>query len=430
MERTAIRSRRHSPVSILLRTGLALAALGAGLTCTPTPPAEPVPAPTGAQPEIRIGLATGVSGVVVSAQNEFAVLDQDGRVLVDAPGGTVWTVSTAGGEVAATSARGIGTAAQALSFAPRAAGDLLAVNGRPYRGRLVIARDRGGPGLTVVNQIGLEDYLAGVVSAEMGRRDTSELEALAAQAVVSRTYAIRNLGKRAAEGFDLYATVTDQVYGGVAAETALGWAAVRQTAGQVLVWDGTPIDAFFYSTCAGRTASGPEVFVGADRPYLVSVRDTDPSGRAYCRISPRYRWRERWSGEELSRVMRQSLPGVTGTAVEEAATVRGVRVVERTPSDRVARIAVVLARQTVDVDGPAVRQVLHPVGEPMLRSAAFTLHETRTGSRLDSLVADGAGAGHAVGFCQWGAVGRARAGQKAAEILAAYFPGTTLTRAY
>ncbi len=413
-----------------LRAALALAGAGVMLTCTRTPPAELGPVPEGAEPLIRIGLGTGASRLVVSASQEFAILDQEGRVLLEAPGGTAWSVVRSGGEVRATNARGIGTSAPLLGFVPRAADEFIALDGRAYRGRLLAFPDRNGPGLTVVNQVGLEDYLAGVVSAEMGRRDTSELEALAAQAVVSRTFALRNLGKRAAEGFDFYATVADQVYGGVAAETVLGWTAVRQTAGQILTWEGAPIDAFFYSTCAGRTAGGPEVFVGAARPYLVSVSDTDRSGRPYCRISPRYRWRVRWSGEELSQVLRQSLPGVTGTPGEEAATVRGVRVVARTASDRVARIAVALARQTVDVDGPAVRQVLRPVGEPLLRSAAFTLSETRIGGRLDTLVADGAGAGHGVGFCQWGAVGRARAGQKAAEILAAYFPGTALTRVY
>ena len=84
----------------------------------------------------------------------------------------------------------------------------------------------------------------------------------------------------------------------------------------------------------------------------------------------------------------------------------------------------------VDVDGPAIRQVLRPLGGAVLRSAIFQLSEVREGGQLRRLVADGAGAGHGVGFCQWGAVGRARAGQDAPTILAAYFPGTALSRAY
>ena len=96
--------------------------------------------------------------------------------------------------------------------------------------------------------------------AEMGRRSPTEQEALRAQAIVSRTFALRNLGRWRAQGFDLYATVADQVYGGAATETPEGRAAVEATRGRILTYGGAPIDAFFYSTCGGRTADGTEVF--------------------------------------------------------------------------------------------------------------------------------------------------------------------------
>jgi stage II sporulation protein D (peptidoglycan lytic transglycosylase) len=343
--------------------------------------------------------------------------------------GRSWVVRPDGPRLSAGGSDGWGLTDQvAVSFAPRVAGGLILINGRPFRGRITVTRDRTG--VTAINTVGLEDYLAGVVPAEMGRRDPSEAEALAAQAILSRTFAIRNLGKRASEGFDLYATVVDQVYGGVGAENPLASEAVRRTAGQVITWQGSPIDAFFFSTCAGRTADGTEVYAAADRPYLKSVRDVDEAGRPWCRISPRYTWREEWTAEQLRGVLRQSMPLVTGTPAEEAATASGVTVSTRTGSDRVARVTVQLRRGPVDVAGPAVRQVLHPVGEPLLRSALFTLTEIRSDGRLQRLVADGHGAGHGVGFCQWGAVGRARAGQDALAILSAYFPGTTVSRAY
>ncbi len=289
-------------------------------------------------------------------------------------------------------------------------------------------RDRTG--LTAINTLRIEEYLPGVVGAELGRRDSAEAEALAAQAIVSRTFAIRNLGKRVAGGFDLLPSVVDQVYGGVASEYPLARGAVLRTAGQVVTWEGTPIDAFFFSTCGGRTARGTEVFAAADRPYLLGVRDADRDGQAFCRGSPRFRWREQWSGPELRGVLRQSLPAVMGTAVEQVGTVRAVQVTGRTGSDRVARVTVTLDRAAVDVEGPAVRQVLRPVGEALLRSAVFQLQETRENGGVTRLVAEGAGAGHGVGFCQWGAIGRARAGQDASTIVVAYFPGTTISRAY
>jgi stage II sporulation protein D (peptidoglycan lytic transglycosylase) len=410
---------------------LAAAAVAATVLSTCTPPETPVvaPPPQGAVPEIRIGLLIGAPRVDVASDSGLLVLDGDGAAAGAVEPGASWRVRPDRSGLSAGGDRGWHLDGQrTLGFLPRVLGGLVLVNGRPYRGRLLVARDRSG--LTVVNEVGIEDYLAGVVPAEMGRRDPGEAEALAAQAIISRTFAIRNLGKRASEGFDLYATVVDQVYGGVASENQLASAAVGRTAGQILTWQGTPIDAFFYSTCAGRTADGTEVYAGADRPYLRSVPDTDPSGQAWCRISPRYRWREEWTAAQLREVMRQSLPVATGTPADLAAGVTGVRVADRTRSRRVSRVTVALARGSVDVSGPAVRQVLHPVGETLLRSAIFELSESRTDGDLVRLVAEGMGAGHGVGFCQWGAVGRARAGQDAPTILSAYFPGTDLSRAY
>lgn len=414
-----------------VRRNFALGALllvVASVTCTPPEAPQVVVAPAVASPDIRIGLVVGAAQFEIAGDSGLTVLDADGATAgaVD-PGGT-WRVRRDGPRLTAAGAGGWSlTGHSAITFVPRGAG-LFALGGKWFRGRLSVFRDRTG--LTAINTLGIEEYLHGVVGAEMGRRDSADSEALAAQAIVSRTFAIRNLGKRVAGGFDLLPSVVDQVYGGVASEYPLASQAVLQTAGQVVTWEGTPIDAFFFSTCGGRTARGTEVFAAADRPYLEGVRDVDGDGQAFCRISPRFRWREEWSGPELRGVLRQSLPEVLRTPAEQVGTVRSVQVARRTGSDRVARVTVTLDRTSVDVDGPAVRQVLRPVGQLLLRSAVFQLLETRENGGVTRLVAEGAGSGHGVGFCQWGAVGRARAGQDASAILVAYFPGTTISRAY
>ena len=310
---------------------------------------------------------------------------------------------------------------------------LVRVNGRPYRGTITALRDRSG--VTVVDRVAMETYLAGVVSAEMGRRSLTEQEALRAQAVVSRTYALRNLRRWQAQGFDLFATVADQVYGGAASETPEGRAAVEATRGRILTYGGVPIDAFFYSTCGGRTADGTEVFRAADRPYLRSVTDVADDGTAYCSISPRFRWHEEWTGEALRATLQRTLPPVAATtgsaaAASDVSEVRDIRVSYRTPSGRVGRLTIGLRRGDVEIDEPNVRQVLRPVSGELLRSNTFTLTVSGAGQRVTRLTADGAGAGHGVGFCQWGAVGRSRAGQDYQRILAAYFPGASLERLY
>jgi stage II sporulation protein D len=302
------------------------------------------------------------------------------------------------------------------------------VNGKLYRGSAVLLR--GGTGITAINRVGMESYLLGVVSAEMGRRGSSEQAALRAQAVVSRTYALRNLGRWKAQGFDLSATVNDQVYSGQGAETPEGRAAVAETRGQVLTYDGAPIEAFFYSTCGGRTADGYEVFRGAARSYLRSIPDEAGNGSAYCSISPRYRWHEEWTGEALRSTLERNLPGVSGLRSTEVRQVSNVRVTRRSSSGRVDQLAIALAGPEVRVEGPAIRQVMRvSSGEP-LKSTAFDLVATVAGNRVTHLVVDGMGSGHGVGFCQWGAVGRARAGQAYEQILAAYFRGTRLERRY
>jgi stage II sporulation protein D len=198
----------------------------------------------------------------------------------------------------------------------------------------------------------------------------------------------------------------------------------------VLTWQGGLIDAFFSSTCGGRTAEGTEVYAGAARPYLRSVADVDANGLAYCRISPRFRWHEEWTGDSLRDILRQTLPATAGVSPASVSRVVDIRVTVRTVSDRAGRVEINLGDRVVAVSGPDIRLTLRPNPEQVLRSSLFTLTETRSDGEVVRLVADGGGAGHGVGFCQWGAVGRARAGQDYQTILRAYFTGTDIQRLY
>jgi stage II sporulation protein D len=107
-----------------------------------------------------------------------------------------------------------------------------------------------------------------------------------------------------------------------------------------------------------------------------------------------------------------------------------VQVTRTTSSGRVAELRVVFAHGDVRIAGPDVRSILRPAADRLLQSAAFRVSVTTDGGRVSRLVAQGSGAGHGVGFCQWGAIGRARAGQQYHDILTTYFPGTTVERLY
>jgi stage II sporulation protein D len=143
----------------------------------------------------------------------------------------------------------------------------VSVNGKKYRGRIeVFVNNRGS--LTVVNVVKMEDYLRGVVPNELG---FPSLEAQKAQAVAARTYAVRNIGQFATQGFDMLPTTRSQVYKGFSSEAAMGTRAVDETRGIVATYAGKPIIAYYTSTCGGRTEDGENIFEKESGPYLRGV---------------------------------------------------------------------------------------------------------------------------------------------------------------
>ncbi|HET9228633.1 MAG TPA: SpoIID/LytB domain-containing protein [Thermoanaerobaculia bacterium] len=152
----------------------------------------------------------------------------------------------------------------------RAEGDGIRVNGKRYRGRILIyLNDRGL--LNLINDVPVEQYLRGVVPSEMGPELYNQLEALKAQAVAARTYTLRNLGEFAREGYDICATPRCQVYNGMGVEHPLSDRAISETAGQVVIYQGRLADTLYSSTCGGHTEDVHVVFPLKQEPYLQAV---------------------------------------------------------------------------------------------------------------------------------------------------------------
>lgn len=390
----------------------------------------PALAPIGEEPRLRIGLRAGVADVTVGGDAELLLSSDDGQPLGVVPPGEPWRAVRDGALLRLDGPTGRRTEpAQWIHAVPVTEGRFAAVDGRRYRGSLEILP--ASTGITVVNLVGAEAYLVSVVGSELGRRAPEEIEAAKAQAVVSRTFALRNRGLRNALGFDLYGDVRDQVYGGVDTEHPTARDAVGATAGEALVYHGTLIDAYFSSTCGYQTASVREAFRTArEQPYLRPVSDRVAGDHYYCDISPRFRWKEEWDGASLRGILRSTLIQQALVSGEATGAVREVRVAETGRSGRVVELAIALGTDKVRVPGPDVRSVLRPEPNRLLGSTAFQLHATVEGGEVTRLVAAGGGWGHGVGFCQWGAVGRARAGQSYRDIATTYFPGTSLARLY
>jgi stage II sporulation protein D len=273
--------------------------------------------------------------------------------------------------------------------------------GRSLSGEVEVRRAPGGLG--VIDVLPMEAYVAAVVGGEMPA--SFPPEALKAQAVAARTFAVGKKleAREQALDFDLGSTVLDQVYPGAGRADPRARAAAEATAGEVLVKDHRPIEAYFHSACGGRTERGADA-LGRDLPYLASV----PCDR--CQGAPSWRWTLRVPAAEMG-----ALAGL-----KRAAT--SVRVLGGTSTGRAARVAVEGSGDKVVLDGAELRRRL---GYDRLPSLAFTVKASGGG-----FVFSGQGSGHGAGMCQWGAAGRARSGDGYRAILARYYPGAELIRMY
>ena len=292
---------------------------------------------------------------------------------------------------------------------------------RRYRGRLQVLP--GSSSLQAINHVALESYLPSVVGSEMPA--SWPQEALRAQAVAARTYALRQ--RKPAASFDVSATVSSQVYKGLEAETPSTREAVAATRGEVLTYDGQLANAVFHSSAGGTTENSGDIW-RQQLPYLVSVPDFDTS-------SPVSQWELRLEPQQLRQAFR------------ETGGVNRIDVLATTGSGRVRQARVVGPSGTLVLTGPELRSRLGlrstlvrfevvapelaavPLPPPPLPSAAPALEPEPLQVPQPALLAVGRGFGHGVGMSQWGALAMAQQGRSYQQILSHYYRGTVL-RAY
>lgn len=316
--------------------------------------------------------------------------------------------------------------AQAPAARPTNGESFVTFDGKRYRGELAIVP--GDSGRLVINRVLMDDYLRGVVPLEIGNRTAAEFAAVQAQAVAARTYAYKHLtGSRA---FDMYATVQDQVYGGADAEKPQADSAIETTADVIVLYNGAPITTPYHSTCGGSTAAVSEVWYNQpDEPYLRPVSDRIPgSDNYYCDPSPRFSWTQNFDADGLRAVMEKYLAAYTNAPKSGLGRIVDIREQGRTPSGRVAALTVQTESGSYTLRGNDIRFVLRTPTGVTLNSTYFTFAEQKSGGEVSTLVINGRGYGHGIGMCQWGAIGRARAGQNYRTILETYYPGTTIGR--
>lgn len=261
--------------------------------------------------------------------------------------------------------------------------NILEFNGKKLRGGLLIYKQSN---FLVVNRVDIESYLKGVVPCELR---TNEIEALKAQIVASRTFAL-NLIKPDTEEYDITSGVEAQVYKGISAEVDFINKAIEETQGIVCTYDGKIIEAKYCSCCGGRTANGKA-------NYLKSV------SCQFCKGYPNYKWKCEYEKEDFFDKL-----GVNGSSVE---------ITKKDKSGRVEEIEI--AGTDCTITGEQLRAKLG------LKSRFFEIK-----NEGDKIIIDGKGYGHGIGLCQFGAVEMAKKGFDYKSILQYYYSGIRIEKLY
>ncbi len=403
------------------------------------------------QPELKIGLGNGVSIVKLKTNAGFVLQRANGEAVYYSSGPTVLIVAGAGDGVTVKNEleRVVCTVQGNLDLKYLSSGATTGLYDGRYRdgsdwiGRIPQAYRGnfrfipGANGLTVVNQIGLEDYLYSVLPSEIPSR--WPLGALQAQTVAARTYALANLGRYAAQGFDLLATPVSQAYKGIREETERARAAVDSTRGLILTYGGKPAATFYHDNSGGYTEAAESVW-STRLPYLKALPEQPLNERTEF-LSPAqlqdwlndtpdssgcvkgfytqgtYRWTAWVSRDLLEERINAKAPVGKITAVIP---------LERGISGRVRRVLVRGATGDYVVQGDSLPYLMGN-----LRSSLFVVAPKLDKDGLpEFFVFQGGGWGHGVGMSQTGAAGMAARGSSFREILSYYYPGTELVKKY
>lgn len=417
------------------------------------------------EPDIKVGIFSNQPNVVVSANTEFSIVDNVTNQVIGKYLPNERVVFSTEGKTVIINGKTVSSREIGVRLKNDNGEYYNEVNRRHYRGRLDIHPTSGKPGLTVVNTLPLEQYLYGVIANEVSPDWPSE--AVKAQAVAARTYALHSLHKHIEDGYDVCASTDCQVYGGRDSEALGGMKAVDATKGKAIFYQGQLISAFFHSSSGGYTENSENVW-GVAYPYLKGVPDYDQN-------APYFKWEKKFSVNELEASLKSAGYSIGNLYSIELSSLTKppVDAFDRGVSGRVKGIRFVGTSGTVNLSGNKLRSILGlnstlfdvDIVVPIQKSLEFQItdsagdHQTKevlmnlppykqkafltdkaaihriTRAPLETVVFSGFGWGHGVGLSQWGAKAMAQSGPKGDAtyfeyILKHYYQGVDILKAY
>lgn len=354
-------------------------------------------------PDLRVGLASGRASLTITPAGGKATVQTGSSKTITLAANTAAAIRWQDGAFLVGREK---LRSEVLVIRPAAKAGELSLDGRRYRGALELRHKSGG--LTAVNIVPVDDYLRSVVPEEMPVDWPAE--AIKAQSVAARSFALASRGRHASEGYDLCTTTHCQLYTGTAAEKSASNAAIKATRGEVLTYGGKPIEALFHTDSGGMTENSEDVW-GSHVPYLRAAKDTP------AKTMP---WTKTISRADLERKLAakgHDIGKARSIALSPLAIGRAAK--DRTASGRVKTMTVKGTKGTATLSGTTWRSLL---------SLKSTLFDAKLAK--DMVTFTGYGSGHGLGISQWGAERMAAKGKSYADILHHYYTGTKLQQLY
>jgi stage II sporulation protein D len=341
------------------------------------------------QKNIRIGIILDETSLTIGSSRNFFVYDSAGKKLKLTKGTVNISCSQRGAH--------IGKYDLFLPLRIEHSNGVIFVNSKPYRGYLVLKKS--GKKMNVINVLGIEDYIKGVLPKEVSC--DWHAEALKAQAVISRTYAISNLNRHSAQGFDLCSTTHCQVYGGLGAETKKTNQAVSEANGEVLTYEGKPAQTVFHASCGGHTEDPKYIWGWKETPpYLKGVKCR------YCCKSPHAKWVQVLDKNFIENKLK-------------IGKIKNIKIKRKTPFGAAKELEITHSKGKCILNGYEFR-----LDVDAWKIKSHFLNSIKI--KNDKIYFNGKGWGHKAGLCQCGAKVMAEKGKTYSMILYYFYPKTKI----